>query len=140
MNFSLNRYSIIVEIDYNTPVCVIEEIMKCLGNEITPEDIDSQRNVIIEYIKSETKSITVKEDYSSDELQDLSVFTSQKETSWEETKLIKAFNHIVQYNNVIEENFTYGPKTNNNPLSYDVTMLYAFCAENGIRTNRTDTL
>jgi len=140
MNFSLNRYSIIGEVDYNTPICVIEEIMKCLGNEITPEDIDSQRNVIVEYIKSETKSITVKEDYSSDELQDLSVFTSQKETSWEETKLIKAFNHIVQYNNVIEENFTYGPKTNNNPLSYDVTMLYAFCAENGIRTNRTDTL
>lgn len=140
MNFSLNRYGIIGNIDYNTPLCVIEEIMKCLGHEVTIEDIEEQRNVILNYIKTEDKSITIKEEYNEEELSDISTFVSQKETSWDTQNLIKAFNHIIQYNNVIPESFTYGSKTNNNPLSYDITMLYSFCVENGIRTNCTDSL
>jgi hypothetical protein len=140
MNFSLNRYGIIGSIDYNTPLCVIEEIMKCLGHEITIDDIESQRNVIIDYIKTEDKSITLKDSYTEEELTDISTFVSQKETSWDESNLIKAFNHIVGFNNAIPDSFVYGPKTNNNPTSYDVTMLYAYCVDNGIRTNCTDTL
>lgn len=140
MNFSLNRYTILGSIDYNTPLCVIEEIMKCLGHEVSIEDIEQQRNIIVEYIKTEDKTVIIKEDYDEQELSDISTFTSQKETNWDTDNLIKAFNHIVSYNGLIAENFTYGSKTNNNPLSYDVTMLYSFCIENGIRTNCTDTL
>jgi len=140
MNFSLNRYAIIGNIDYNTPLCVIEEIMKCLGQEITIEDIQIQHNIIIDFIKKENKNIVIKDDYTLDELNDISTFISQKETSWDKQNLLKAFDHIVNYNNIIPESFIYGPKTNNNPLSYDVTMLYSFCIDNGIRTNYTDTL
>ena len=139
MNFSLNRYSNLGNIDYSTPLCVIEEIMKCLGQEVTAEDIKVQREVILSYIQTQDKFITIKEHYPEEELSDISVFVSQKETSWDTQNLIKAFNHIVNYKNNIPENFTYGSKTNNNPLSYDICMLYSYCVENGIRTNCTDT-
>ena len=140
MNFSLNRYNIINKIDYNTPLCVIEEIMKCLGHEVSVDDIKTERNAIIEFIQNETKDIVVKEEYSPEELSDISIFVSQKETSWDHQNLIKAFNHIVFFDNNIPENFTYGTKSNNNPISYDVTMLYSFCIDNGIRTNCSDSL
>jgi len=139
MNFSLNRYTIIGNIEYSTPLCIIEEIMKCLGHEITLEDIINQRDIITSYIQSEVKSITIKDNYSQEEMTKISLFVSQKETLWEPKNLIKAFNHLVEYKNNISENFTYGPKTNNNPLAYDACMLYSFCIENGIRTNSTDT-
>lgn len=114
--------------------------MKCLGHEISLEDIEKERNTVIEYIKNEDKDILIKDNYSEDELGEISIFVSQKETSWENQNLLKAFNHIVEYNNNISESFIYGPKTNNNPLSYDVTMLYSFCVYNGIRTNYSDSL
>lgn len=140
MNFSLNRYGIIGNIDYNTPLCVLEEIMKCLGDDISSEDIEKHKESVIEHIRGVTKDIEIKETYSEEELCEISTFVSQKETSWDEQNLLKAFHHIVSYNNIIPESFVYGPKTNNNPLSYDVTMMYAFCLENGIRTNYNDSL
>lgn len=140
MNFSLNRYSLIGNINYNTPVCVIQEIMLCLGNDISIEDIEKQRNIIVDHIISNDESIEIKDEYSQEELDRISIFVSKKETLWDRENLMKAFRHIVNYNNIIPENFTYGEKTNHNPISYDSTMLYAFCLENNIRTNSTDTI
>jgi len=80
MNFSLNRYTIIGNIEYSTPLCIIEEIMKCLGHEITLEDIINQRDIITSYIQSEVKSITINDNYSQEEMTKISLFVSQKET------------------------------------------------------------
>lgn len=140
MNFSLNRFGITGNIDYNTPLCVLEEIIKCLGDEITLEDIGEHKSQVIEYIQEFSKDIEIKDSYTEEELCLISTFVSQEETSWDQNNLLKAFNHLVSYNNNIPERFVYGPKTNNNPLSYDVTMMYAYCSENGIRTNYNDTL
>ena len=54
MKFSLNRYNIIGNIDYNTPICVIQEIMNCLGDEISLDDINGKMDIIIGYIKRRT--------------------------------------------------------------------------------------
>lgn len=140
MKFSLNRYNIIGNIDYNTPICVIQEIMNCLGDEISLEDINGKLDIIIDYIKNKEIDIEIKDSYMEEELDSISLFVSQKETSWDHNNLIKAFTHIINFDGEIPENFTYGEKTNNNPLTYDITMLYAFCVENSIKTNRKDTL
>lgn len=139
MNFSLNRYDLIGEIDYNTPLCVIEEIMMCLGADINVEDIVTNREKVIDFIVSEKRYIVLKSDYSDEELEAISLFVSQKDTSWTKENLIKAFNHIVEFDNTIEQDlFIYGPKSEERPLSYDATMLYTYCVSKGIHTNSTD--
>ena len=37
--YSLNRFNLINEINNETPLCVIEEIMKCLGVDVSEDDI-----------------------------------------------------------------------------------------------------
>jgi hypothetical protein len=140
MKFSLNRFNIIGYLDYYTPLVVIQEIMRCMGDEISIEDIDGNLDVILKYIRENEKEIEIKNDYTEEELNDISLFVSQKETSWKTSNLIKAFEHIVYYDTRIPKGFVYGEKTNNHPLSYDSTMLYAFCLENGIATNKNDTI
>ena len=127
-------------IDHKTPYIVIQEIVRCNGSELEIEEIETNFNVIREHLKTFENFIEIDQEYEEDSLYKLSLFASQKETSWDEKNLIKAFKHIVEFDNTIDENFTYGSKTNDNPLSYDSTMLYAFCVENGIETSKNDTI
>jgi hypothetical protein len=140
-SFSLNRLSLIEEINDSTPICVIKEIVNCSGQTVDIDDIRDGRGDVLEFINSYKEEIEIKDDYSEEELIKIALFVSQNsETEWEERNLIKAFNHLVSYNYNIPEDFDAGLKDNNNPLVYDCTMLYGFCIENDIKTTSTYTL
>jgi hypothetical protein len=138
MKFSLNRFSYI---DYDTPYIVIQEIIRCNGSELDIDQIDKNFTAISEHLaKSDYESIELADDYDDKTLDKISLFVSQNETNWDKKNLIKALNHIVNYDLSLDCNFTYGSKTNETPLSYDATMLYSFCIDKGIETIKTDTL
>ena len=136
---SLNRSSI-VTLDHTTPLCVIEEIVKCMGMDITIDEIKENRDEIVKKVEEYDIKIEKKDEYEPEEIEAIAFFVSQGEESWEPSNLMRAFNHLLEFDGTIPESFSYGSKTNNNPLSYDVTMLYAFCQLNRIRTNSADTI
>ena len=140
MKFSLNRYNLIGNIDYNTPFCVIQETMKCLGDDIELGELSGNLDIIISHIKTAGQEIEISDSYTDEELDIISLFVSQKETNWTNSNLIKAFNHLVEFNGIVPSDFTYGPKTDHNPLSYDSTMLYIYCVENNITTKNSDSI
>ena len=128
------------EINHKTPYIVIQEIIRCNGSDLEIDDIEKNFNIISDHLKTYDFEIETDDEYDEDTLDRISLFVSQKETNWDEKNLMKAFNSIVEYDNIIDENFTFGPKTNENPLSYDATMLYSFCVEHGIDTSKEDTI
>lgn len=141
MKFSLNRFSVLGYIDHDTPYIVIQEIIRCNGSELDIDQIDKNFIAITDHLaKSEYESIELADDYDEKTLDKISLFVSQKETNWDKKNLLKAFNHIVNYDSNLDCNFTYGHKTNEAPLSYDATMLYSFCIDKGIDTLKNDTL
>lgn len=127
-------------INHKTPHIVIQEIVRCNGSELEIEDIEKNFNVISELLADIDNDIEINDEYDDEVLDKISLFVSQKETNWDQKNLIKAFNSLVEYDNTIDENFICGPKMNENPLSYDATMLYGFCLENGIETSKEDTI
>ena len=140
MKMILNRSTSIAIIDYNTPFCVIQEIMRCLGEDIEIHDIDGNLDMIIKYISDSKLEIELTDIYSADDLVKISVYISQVETNWDNDKLSVAFNHINGFKGDVPTDFTYGPKTNADPYSHDVTMLYIYCLKNNIHTRHDDTL
>jgi hypothetical protein len=95
MKFSLNRFSYI---DHDTPYIVIQEIIRCNGSELDIDQIDKNFNAISEHlVKMEYESIELADDYDDKTLDKISLFVSQNETNWDKKNLIKAFNHIVNY-------------------------------------------
>lgn len=128
------------DINHNTPYIVIQEILRCIGDDIEIKDIEPNFNTIVEHIKNYENDIEIGEEYDENTLNEISLFVSQEETNWDNTNLMKAFNNLVEFDNVIDQNFTVGPKTNDNPLSYDATMLYSFCSEKGINTSKEDSI
>ena len=134
MKIILNRSNQLI-IDYNTPFCVIQEIMRCLGEDIELNDVHLNLDKIIDYIHTSNIEIDVLDKYTEiSDLVKISIFTSQKETKWDYDKLQSAFKHINTFNGDIPTEFIYGPKTNSNPFSYDATMLYEYCNINSIHT------
>lgn len=129
----------IQNINHETPYIVIQEIVRCNGSDIEIEDIELNLNTIIEHMKNFENTIDT-DDKDEETLNKISLFVSQEEVNWEEKNLTKALNNILEYDNDIDQNFTTGPKTNSRPLSYDATMLYSFCVENGICTSKYDTI
>lgn len=140
MKVILNRSKQLI-IDYNTPFCVIQEIMHCLGEDIELNDVHLNLDKIINYMHTSNIEIDVLDNYTEiSDLVKISIFTSQKETKWDYDKLQSAFKHINTFNGDIPTEFVYGPKTNSNPFSYDATMLYEYCIINNINTQYTDNL
>ena len=127
-------------INHNTPYIVIQEILRCNGSDIEIEEIEPNFNDIVKHIKEYQNDVEIEDDYDEETLNKISLFVSQEETNWDGKNLIKAFNSIVEYDNTIDQNFTIGPKTNDNPMSYDSIMLYSFCSENGINTSKEDSI
>lgn len=138
--YSLNRFSLIDELNDETPICVIEEIMKCIGMDVSEDDIILNKNDVIEYITKIKYEIEIKDKYDEEEMGRISTFVSQTETNWKTENLIRAFEHLRNFNDTIPEDFTPGPKSNNSPQAYDCTMLYSYCISRGIRTNKNDSL
>ena len=141
MKISLNRFHIIEEVDYNTPLCVLQEIIRCLGMSIELEDIPGNVDQMIEYMKTAEVEIEISDtdDYSEEDLGKISTFVSQTDTTWSNENLILAFRHLVNFVECKDLNIEYGPKTNEHPLSHDATMLYMHCLRHNIDIKNTDT-
>ena len=100
------------EINHQTPYIVIQEIIRCNGSDLEITDIEKNFNIISDHLKIYDYEVETDDEYDDDTLDRISLFVSQKETNWDEKNLIKAFNSIIEYDNIIDENFTFGPKTN----------------------------
>lgn len=141
MKISLNRFHIIDCVDYNTPFCVLQEIIRCLGMSIELEDIEGNVDQMIGYMQATEIEVPFSEsnDYTEDDLAKISTFVSQKDTTWGDENLMKALRHLIEFTECIDLNIQYGPKTNDCPLSHDATMLYIHCMKHNIDIKNTDT-
>lgn len=141
MKISLNRFHIIDSVDYNTPFCVLQEIIRCLGMSIELEDIEGNVDQMIDYMQNTEIEVPSSEsnDYTEEELAKISTFVSQTDTTWGDENLMKAFRHLIEFTECVDLNIHYGPKTNDHPLSHDATMLYIHCMKYNIDIKNTDT-
>lgn len=141
MKISLNRFHLIESVDYNTPLCVLQEIIRCLGMSIEIEDIPGNVDAMIEYMKTTEIHVPFSEtnEYTEDELAKISTFVSQTEGTWTNDNLIKAFRHLVEFEECKALDIHYGPKTTGHPFSHDATMLYIHCVKHNIDVKNTDT-
>ena len=86
----LNRSTSISKLDYSTPFCVFQEIMKCLGEDIELPDVEGNLDMIMQYIDDTKPEVELDGDLTK-----IAMYTSQAQTNWDNDKLQVAFNHIV---------------------------------------------
>lgn len=149
--FELNRLSIIGKITSDTPFCVLSEVANSIPMDIEKEHLveNVYLNEVLKGIKKfRAPTVIGKNDkdgnlcYDDTDLQNICVFLNYEETKWRSSNILIAFNHTLTFMNVKEpplpsSTFTFGKKTNNNPLAYDACMLYRLCTYYSIKTTRT---
>ena len=89
-------FHLIESVDYNTPFCVLQEIIRCLGMSIETQDIEGNVDQMIEYMQTAEIEIPHSEEdqHSEEDLAKIATFVSQTDTTWSNENLLKAFHHL----------------------------------------------
>lgn len=133
MDFNLNRYKL--NINDNTPNDVILSLVACCGKKVNHEQLFSHRRQIIEFLENYHYELPPeKEYYSIDDYSKIADFVSDVKDSWQKDKLLRAMQHIIDFDEKLELSLPirYGNKSNINMFNYDIIMLYNFCYKNNI--------
>lgn len=141
MDFNLNRYQ--NNINFDTPHDVIISLVACCGKKITRKNIEEHFEDIVKFLKNYNYILPPqKEYYSQDDYIKIANYVSSGEQEWQPTNLIRAMNHIKDFNEKLELTLpiSIGNKNNNNIFSYDIIMLYEYCYSRNISTTTDDTI
>jgi hypothetical protein len=151
--YELDRCKITGKIKDTTPICVIQEIAKSLAVDIDHNECKKPTyiNKLIKYILTVGINVITENEYEFPNTHGfetthhkmLASFVSGEK--WRLSPLITAFRHLLEYYDTLipplpEGNFTIGPKSITNPLSYDACMLYRICEYYNIPTIRETTI
>ena len=141
MSFVLNRYKYLDKIDNNTPIDVIEFMLKTTGRCLDKEKIKEKMDKILKHFITYDSCFEKKEEFTEEDLQKLILFVSDKDQDWKVENLLKSFYSLIEFheNPYIEIN-SIGSRTNEDPFSFDIVMLYHLCLELSISTTKDDNL
>lgn len=133
----LTRFNIIGKITKETPRCVIYEVAESFGYQINKTDeSEHYYNLVLETIQRRLPDNTA----SLEDNQRIATYVNANSEKWTVSNLRIAFQHLQKFlldliPEIPQGDFTYGSKTNENPLSYDACMLYRLCVYNNIKTS-----
>lgn len=144
----LSRLPLLGPIDFQTPECVISEVVATHGcqvlGSITPTSIDPVSALIRAIHSTTILNVAIHPHLTPDNLPVLARFVNAERHTWTVKTLFLAYDHL---NRFIQGARTLptgpilsGPKTPDQPLSYDACMLYSLCRYHQIRTSRITTL
>ena len=146
----LSRENISGELSNDMPICVIKEICNSYSLSF---DFDLVNKKNIDYLIRDIKEKKIVHfldnscNFSKKDLKKIAFFVNKEipYKEWSSQNLINAFNHLMMYYNSLnpplpDNNATYGPKTPDNPLSYDCCMIYRLCKFKNLILNISDTI
>jgi hypothetical protein len=144
----LSRLPLLGSIDFQTPECVISEVVATHGcqvlGSITHTSIDPVSGLIRAIHSTTILNVAIHPHLTPDNLPLLARFVNAERHTWTVKTLFLAYDHL---NRFIQGARTLptgpilsGPKTPDQPLSYDACMLYSLCRYHQIRTSRITTL
>ena len=101
MSFVLNRYKYLGKIDNNTPIDVIEFMLKTTGRCLDREKIKEKMDKILKHFITYDSCFEKKEEFTEEDLQKLILFVSDKDQDWKVENLLKSFYSLIRmgYNN-----------------------------------------
>ena len=139
MDFNLNRYK--RNINENTPIQVIIDLVACCGKTISEENIEKQLEKIISFLENYNYKLPPDTNYySKNDYIKLADFVSASSSEWEKENLHRAQQHIIDFDKKLEISLPirYGYKNNNNIFNYDIIMLYNYCCHRNIKLEKED--
>lgn len=146
------RVFLIKEIDEDTPYRVILEIAESMGYKVDyiinyKKYIDCFIQVIEDYMNNpdrKTLLVDLKTNHPVREprnLADAAKLINSDDHYWDINSLNLAMNHLVTFDpEKIDKDFKIGKKTPENPLNYDMSMLYKICKHYNLKTCRGSTI
>ena len=144
----LSRLPLVGSIDFQTPECVITEVLETHGCQVlgSPDvGVSDPVSDLIRVLHSTTiLNVPIHPHLTPDNLPLLARFVNAERHTWTVGTLFMAYDHLNQFiqgARVLPTGPIHsGPKTPDHPLSYDATMLYSLCRYHQIRTSRKTTL
>ena len=134
----LNRKLITGEINIESPICVIQEILISMG--ICYDKINiyktKEREKVIDYLNNFKSPSIDKENWKTEELKLISRFVNPN-VKWGEKILKDAFNFLINYIDSFEipNLISMGQQTPENPYSVNNCILYKLCIKYDIKIN-----
>ena len=119
------------------PDVLLVFLVETCGKKISAEDLNSKREKIVDFIKSQKKTIDTDQQINWSQV---ATFVNSEKIKWTKVNLIKALNHINKFD--CSKDFsssTFGPITEQNYENIDLPMVYALCVEKNIKIDKTDT-
>lgn len=144
MKFNLNRAFKKIIISKDTPLDLIIFLMKTTGKTINEEKIDKKLDKIKNYLETYEDHIELSDSYSHTDLNKITSYVTDLEEPWSVRNLLISLDQLVQFHTNFKfpdtEKIVFGSKTNDNPLSYDISMCYILCKRLDIDVTREDNL
>ena len=144
MKFNLNRSFNVFKISRDTPIDLIIFLMRTTGKNIDRDKIDKKFEKIKSYLENYEEYIEIKDNYDHSELNKITTYVTDMEEPWSVRNLLSSFNQLTKFYTkfILPEvdGITFGSKTNDRPLSYDICMCYITCIRLGVFVSREDTI
>ena len=144
MIISLNRLE-----DNLSDECIPNEVLLytvyTCGKKTNLTEVIKKREKVIKFIKNYKQHIVIEKNIIKKNHLELIVnyLTSEKK-GWDEKKLLTSFSHMCSWNKNKEikniEDIKIGKKTNSDPLTYDIIMIYQLCKKKNINISVNDTI
>lgn len=135
----LNRLLITGKLNDTTPSCVVMEILQA-HNISMVKSINNLSEMITQISNIERYRPNIVEgDMSNRNLSLIATFVNCKSSTWTKSSLLKAYDHLINFDRDEIKNIVYGQKTYNDLNVYNACMLYSLCLKNGIKTDWTTT-
>lgn len=137
-NISRVKY---LDLNDNTPTDVILFLLKTTGKDIDKEKLEKKMEKVKKHILEHSISFEIKEDYSEEEIKNLTCFITDREEPWSVENLVSSIKNFISFQESPFLEFQdHGSRTNSTPYSFDISMLYRICLELSLETNKEDTL
>jgi hypothetical protein len=133
--YVLNRIKITGKLNERTPRCVVSEIIRahniCISKPInTIEDLLKDIKTIESY-----RCLSIREPFSSRDLRLLASYVNIDCNTWTKSSLLKAYDHLHNFNKENTKEVFYGQKTYEELEAYNACMLYSLCVHHKIQTS-----
>lgn len=130
-----------LKINNNTPEDVILFLLQTTGKNIEKEKIEKKFDKIKKHILDHSIEFQIKENYTEEEIGNLTCFITDKEQPWSVENLISSIKNFISFQKSPNLNIKeYGSRSNSSPYSFDISMLYRLCLELSLETTKEDTL
>jgi hypothetical protein len=144
----LNRLNIVGKINEYMPACVLMEVATSLRIDISKELIHDPEyiDILIKTLSTITQVYAKPFNLTTKEAPNVARYINgNSKISWHKEDLLKAYDHLNRYYKVEnppmpEDDFVFGYKTPETPLSYDACMLYSICKYIKAETTRLTTI